>query len=385
MSEEFIENMDREEEHEHYQNEDENIENENKEMHQEYDSEDIHSNVKEEENIPSEDLNNKNSKISINTDKGIKKKNVKKANIKDAKNTNTNINPPNKTQMKKYKETAMKAMNYRVEIYKTQENCKKLEKDIEDKHKKLEKINKERDTLKNYLNKLEKVMQQKTDTDNNDSTKIPSIKKNKVTAQSSINKSLTNQNESQNLTEQSDEKTNENANENKLTISMTGIAPVITMDDGQGNKNIIKSKASLMKFLYKIYMENQNLKNFQGQVFNLSKNYDDINNILAESISGFQDIAKSTKREDIMTEVDIRLKELKSQVESSMEQKQNDYNAQLEKKEEDISMLTKAYDNVYKEIQQKKSDKLHEQKTIENLNSQIEILETKLAYLKQKH
>lgn len=140
-----------------------------------------------------------------------------------------------------------------------------------------------------------------------------------------------------------------------------------------------------MKFLYKIYMENQNLKNFQGQVFNLSKNYDDINNILAESISGFQDIAKSTKREDIMTEVDIRLKELKSQVESSMEQKQNDYNAQLEKKEEDISMLTKAYDNVYKEIQQKKSDKLHEQKTIENLNSQIEILETKLAYLKQKH
>ena len=97
-------------------------------------------------------------------------------------------------------------------------------------------------------------MQQKTDIDNNDSIKIPYIKKNKITAQSSINKSLTNQNESQNLTEQSDEKTNENANENKLTISMTGIAPVITMDDGQGNKNIIKSKASLMKFLYKIYM-----------------------------------------------------------------------------------------------------------------------------------
>ena len=48
-------------------------------------------------------------------------------------------------------------------------------------------------------------------------------------------------------------------------------------------------------------------------------------------------------------------------------------------------MLNKAYDNVYKEIKQKKSDKLHEQKTIENLNSQIEILETKLAYLKQEH
>ena len=67
-----------------------------------------------------------------------------------------------------------------------------------------------------------------------------------------------------------------------------------------------------------------------------------------------------------------------------MEQKQK-YNSQLEKKEEDIiNMLTKAYDNIYKEIQQKKSDKLHEQKTIDNLNSQIEILELKLTYLKQK-
>ena len=165
---------------------------------------------------------------------------------------------------------------------------------------------------------------------------------------------------------------------------MSGTPPVITMDDGQGNKNIIKSKAGLMKFLYKIYTENLNLRYFQGQVFNLSKNYDDINNILAESISGFQDIAKSTKREDIISEVDTKLKELKTQVESSMEQRQNEYNTNLEKKEEDINMITKAYNNVYKEIQQKKSDKLHEQKTIEDLNSQISILETKLAYLKQK-
>ena len=47
------------------------------------------------------------------------------------------------------------------------------------------------------------------------------------------------------------------------------------MDDGQGNKNIIKSKKGLMKFLYKIYSENQNLNNFQRQVFDLSKDYDD--------------------------------------------------------------------------------------------------------------
>jgi hypothetical protein len=67
-----------------------------------------------------------------------------------------------------------------------------------------------------------------------------------------------------------------------------------------------------------------------------------------------------------------------------MEKKQSEYNAQLEIKDKDVALLNKAYENVYKEIQQKKSDKLHEKKTIEDLNAQIEILETKLAYLKQK-
>ena len=46
-------------------------------------------------------------------------------------------------------------------------------------------------------------------------------------------------------------------------------------------------------------------------------------------------------------------------------------------------MLTKAYENRYTDVQQKNNDKIHEQKTIRNLNSQIEILETKLAVLKQ--
>lgn len=377
------EQMEGEEEHEQYQVEDENVEQENENIHEEYEVQDNHNNVEQEEiqeNKPQEDLKiKKNEKISKNSNKTSSKKSSKKPNTKDDKTIKSAA--PNKTQMKQYQDSVLKAMNYRVDIYKTQENCKKLEKDIEEKHKKLEKINKERDSLKNYLKKLEKVMQQKTDTDNNDNTKISSANKNKNTL-ATINKSLTNQSENP-ISEQSEEKTIENANENKLTISMSGTPPVITMDDGQGNKNIIKSKAGLMKFLYKIYTENLNLKYFQGQVFNLSKNYDDINNILAESISGFQDIAKSTKREDIISEVDTKLKELKTQVESSMKQRQNEYNTNLEKKEEDINMITKAYNNVYKEIQQKKSDKLHEQKTIEDLNSQISILETKLAYLKK--
>lgn len=52
------------------------------------------------------------------------------------------------------------------------------------------------------------------------------------------------------MTEQSEDKNKENLN--KLTKSMTGVAPIITMDDSQGNENVIKSKNGLMKFLFKI-------------------------------------------------------------------------------------------------------------------------------------
>ena len=237
-----------------------------------------------------------------------------------------------------------------------------------------------------------KIVKEKTDTDNVTTENAP--QSSKKVKESTLNKSVSNkESESQNIMEQSGEKEIDKV---KLTISMTGTVPVITMDDGQGNKNIIKSKKGLMKFLYKIYSENQNLKSFQKQVFDLSKDYDDINNIMEEGFSGFQEIAKSTKNENIQNLVDEKLKELKTEITTSLEQKQKDYNEQLKKKEDEIDMLTKAYDNIYKEVQQKNSDiykevqqknsdKIHEQKTVRNLNSQIEILETKLAVLKQNN
>ena len=314
---------------------------------------------------------------------------IKTVSYKTIKKETTNIdsdNAPNKNQIKKLENIEKEGMNYRADIFKTKENLKKLEKDLEEKHIKLEKVNKEKENLKIYLGKLEKIVQNKTDTDNTPfsiapkaSKKSNSIKTDNLMTYNSNNKQTE---ESQNMTEQSEDKMNDDV---KLTISMTGASPVITMDDGKGNKNIIKSKKGLMKFLYKIYMENQNLKNFQKQVFDLSKNYDDINNIMEEGIYGFQEIAKNTKNQKIQSLVDEKLKELKSEVDTSLKQKQEEYNMQLKKKEEEINMLEKAYDNIYKEVQQKNTDKIHEQKTIKDLNSQIEILETKLAYLKGNH
>ena len=320
-----------------------------------------------------------NKKISKLTNKASEKLSSSKASKRE---TNINFeNPPNEKAIKNYEKSGKEGMNRRVDIFKTKEKNTLLEKDLEIKNKNKKKTYKQKKKYKNYVNKLEKIVKEKTDTDNVTTENAP--QSSKKVKESTLNKSVSNkESESQNIMEQSGEKEIDKV---KLTISMTGTVPVITMDDGQGNKNIIKSKKGLMKFLYKIYSENQNLKSFQKQVFDLSKDYDDINNIMEEGFSGFQEIAKSTKNENIQNLVDEKLKELKTEITTSLEQKQKDYNEQLKKKEDEIDMLTKAYDNIYKEVQQKNSDKIHEQKTVRNLNSQIEILETKLAVLKQNN
>ena len=337
---------------------------------------------------PQESLENsskgKNTSQKTTTKKITKtsnKTNEKQSSTKTSKKeSNINAeNPPNEKEIKKYENIGKEGMNRRVDIFKTKEKNTILEKDLEIKNKNIEKASKQKENFKNYVSKLEKIVKEKTDTDNDPSENV--LQSSTKVKESTINKSVTNKElESQNMAEQSGEKENDKV---KLTISMTGTVPVITMDDGQGNKNIIKSKKGLMKFLYKIYSENQNLTSFQKQVFDLSKDYDDSNNIMEEGISGFQEIAKSTNNENIQNLVDEKLKELKTEITTSLQQKQKEYNEQLKKKEDEIDMLTKAYENIYKEVQQKNSDKIHEQKTIRNLNSQIEILETKLAVLKQ--
>ena len=196
------------------------------------------------------------TKLSKTTDKASTAKTVS---YKTSKKETTNIdmnNAPNKAQIKKYENIGKEGMNYRADIFKTNESVQRLEKDIEAKHKKLLKVYKEKQNLKIYLGKLEKIVQNKTDTDNTTLSIAPKTKKttksikedNLMTISSNNNKTE----ENQNMTQQSEEKINDDV---KLTISMTGTSPVITMDDGQGNKNIIKSKKGLMKFFQHLLVQ----------------------------------------------------------------------------------------------------------------------------------
>ena len=167
-----------------------------------------------------------------------------------------------------------------------------------------------------------------------------------------------------------------------LTINISGGSPNVIMEDGKGQKIIIISKKDLMKYLNKLYKENQGLKNFQNQIFNLSKSYDDINNNLADCISSFQELCMNNSGDKIsMQDVDQKLNELKKHIESSLETKQNEYSILMDKRDEDLSLLRSEFIEHEKDMKESGNDRLEEQRKIMELQIKKEELERQIAEL----
>ena len=167
-----------------------------------------------------------------------------------------------------------------------------------------------------------------------------------------------------------------------LTINISGGSPNVIMEDEKGEKIIIISKKDLMKYLNKLYKENQGLKNFQNQIFNLSKSYDDINNNLADCIAGFQELCMNTPSENItLQDVDEKLNELKKHIESSLETKLNEYTILMDKRDEDLSLLKSEFVDLEKDLKESGNDRFEEQKKIIELQMKKEELERQIAEL----
>ena len=166
-----------------------------------------------------------------------------------------------------------------------------------------------------------------------------------------------------------------------LTINISGGSPNILMDDGKGQKIIIISKKDLMKYLNKLYKENQGLKNFQNQIFNLSKSYDDINNNIADCIAGFQELCMNNTDKVTLKEVDEKLDDLKKSIEISLETKLNEYNILIDKKDEDLNLFKSEFIDLENELKESGSDRFEKQKKIIELQIKKEELERQIAEL----
>ena len=238
-----------------------------------------------------------------------------------------------------------------------------LQKQIIGKQDELTKIEKEKEDLSKYLLKLEKVAKGQNIGDK--TSEIMTFTEKDNTKENNKNY--------------------EAFDSQSLTINISGGSPNIVMDDQKGEKIIILSKKDLMKYLNKLYKENQALKNFQHQIFNLSKSYGDINDNLADCIAGFQELCMNTPGDKInLDDVENKLNELKKYMENSLETKTNEYNILMDKRDEDLTFLKSEFISLEKEMKEGTSDRLEEQRKILELQDKKEELERQIAELEGK-
>ena len=291
--------------------------------------------------------------------------------------SNTLKNKKNKVRESLKQEKIISANNIKNKAEKRIKKNMLLKKDKEEAHKKenelqkqiigkqdeLTKIEKEKEDLSKYLLKLEKVAKGQNIGDK--TSEIMTFTEKDNTKENNKNY--------------------EAFDSQSLTINISGGSPNIVMDDQKGEKIIILSKKDLMKYLNKLYKENQALKNFQHQIFNLSKSYGDINDNLADCVAGFQELCMNTPGDKInLDDVENKLNELKKYMENSLETKTNEYNILMDKRDEDLTFLKSEFISLEKEMKEGTSDRLEEQRKILELQDKKEELERQIAELEGK-
>ena len=265
------------------------------------------------------------------------------------------------TLLEKVKSLNLKNMNYRYEIEKYKNKINQLQKDYDIQIDLQNKMEKEKENLTKYLLKLEKMLQNKSKPIIINSTN------------SNISTISNNQN---NMSITATKKSVSIFNTSNINISVSGNNPIITIIDNVRNiKHTILSRDELQNFLLKIYKENQKLKAFQSQVFELSKNYDDINSNIEESLKKLQETIKNSNNgNNIGQEILTQFQDFTEKIDKILETKQIEYNLLLKGKDDELNIISEELINVSKELEERKSDRLKEQKIIFDLENEIKEL-----------
>jgi hypothetical protein len=175
-------------------------------------------------------------------------------------------------------------------------------------------------------------------------------------------------------------------NQSNIDVSIGGNNPyVIITDVNTKVQTTLNNKKELKNFLIRINKENLKLKNFQNKVFELSKNYDDLNSNLEETINKFSDLLNNNINNDENNNDNINKAEflenykiLCDQINKTLELKQNEYNMLLEGKDEALYLLQEELFITSNELEDRKRDRINEQKIINSLQIEINDLNEKL-------
>jgi len=366
-------------------NNDNSIENERKEELNKMKQENLGKLQNPEFEIISNSNNNTNSNVQNNST------------IKNNSNNNNNfmkINDKIYTQndilnlLEKIKSINIKNMSYRYEMEKYKNKIIELNKINSEQKEEIEKLEKEKENLTQYLLKLEKLIRGQKSLSPNQSLNSNILNTN--SSNSNINKNrklnvINNNNKNIKEKETIEMKKSYNLfNQSNIDVSIGGNNPYVVITDVNTKvQTTLNNKKELKNFLIRINKENLKLKNFQKKVFELSKNYDDLNSNLEETINKFTDLLNNNN--DDNNNVNINKAEflenykiLCEQVNKTLELKQNEYNTLLDGKDEALYLLQEELFITSNELEDRKRDRINEQKIINSLQIEINDLNEKL-------
>ena len=374
-----------------------NIENERKEELNKMKQENSGKLQNPEFEIISNSHNNTNSNIQNNI--------TIKSNINNNNNNFIKINDKIYTQndllnlLEKIKSINLKNMSYRYEMDKYKNKIIELNKTNSEQKEEIEKLEKEKENLTQYLLKLEKLIRGQKSLSSNQSMHSNNLNTNSTILNTNKNKNfnvinnnhinINNKNKNIKEKETIEMKKSYNLfNQSNIDVSIGGNNPYIVITDVNTKvQTTLNNKKELKNFLIRINKENLKLKNFQKKVFELSKNYDDLNSNLEETINKFSDLLnnninndENNNNNDNINKAEFleNYKILCEQINKTLELKQNEYNTLLEGKDEALYLLQEELFITSNELEDRKRDRINEQKIINSLQIEINDLNEKL-------
>lgn len=291
----------------------------------------------------------------------------------------------------------MKNMNYRYDIEKLKAKVEQLETEKAEQAVTISKLDKQRESLSQYLLRLEALLSKAEQGNTVDTTiQNKTTKKSKTLNVPNSNNNNTNNNNDETMSRISHNNESD-LNEQKSTCSMFYAKSInveisnnniITITDLSNNKKVtLPTKQDIKKYIHSITKQNSKLKAFYDRVDQMSKTYDSFNTNLKSSIDSLQTILKtSAGTTSIENEQELvnKYQTLVQNVESALKIKQDEYNNLIQAKDDQLEMVNEELLELSSEIEVRKKDRIKDLQIISELEEENKQLKQTLLEKEQE-
>jgi hypothetical protein len=284
----------------------------------------------------------------------------------DKVNRTQSMSPNHTNEKEKIHQLSIRNMNYRHEIETLKSSLARASKELEENKLLLNKLERQKDNDNKYLLKLEQMLE--NNKGHNGLTFSRKFSGGSMNDISKVSKKSHAANEYYSI----DYKTN-----------------TLIIDDKYNDNSIaIADKEELKQYILSILTENRKLKEFQNQVFEISRNYDDINSTMLESIKSLQSTLNVDERlkfeEDGKMDLISNFYNLDNfdkileTIEKTLEVKNIEYNLLIDSRDQEIALINNELQNCNSVIANIKKDRIRDQKIINDLEIEVEFLKSQI-------